>query len=214
MRQYIAAQRTAEPAATPISVDDLKTHLRIEGLTSANEDTMLASYIAGAVGLIERHCGIALVTQTWTAKLDFGLDGNYLSSTWGDNPFRLYDEIELPSPPLQSVTSIKYIDQAGVEQTLDTSFYQVDTFSKPGRILRAYNMSWPTIRPQRQAVTIVFVTGFGAANAVPEPIKHAIKLICGAWWANREQIVLGTIVNEIPWGARELIAQYKIHTFG
>ena len=54
-------------------------------------------------------------------------------------------EFELPYPPLQSITSIKYIDADGVLQTVAASVYQLDTYREPGLVKPAWLQSWPTI---------------------------------------------------------------------
>lgn len=194
MQQRIAAQRTTAPASLPITVAELKTHLRINDLTDQYEDDLLEAFINAAVVTAERYCRIALINQTWTGKLD-----------------RFEDEIILPSPPLVSVTTLKYYDTDGVQQTLASSYYQLDTLSRPGRVLRAYNQSWPTLQGRPQGVEIVWVAGFGtSAAAVPESIKHALKLMCGHWYANRETVNVGNIVNELPWATEALLDQFKI----
>lgn len=209
-----AAQQTGAPAATPISVAELKTHLRLDGLTSVDQDAMFGLYIQGVVRMVERRYGIALVTQTWTAVLDYGFDGCHFTADWGGRPYRAYDEIQLPAAPLQSVDSITYVDNNGTVQTLGVETYQLDTLSRPGRVLKAYGAVWPAVRPQRQAVTIQYKAGFGTPAAVPADIKHALKLICGAWQANAEEVITGMIIGTLPWGAEALLSTYKIHTFG
>jgi len=96
--------------------------------------------------------------------------------------------IELPMPPLQSVTSLKYIDDAGVEQTMPTADYVVDAQHMIGRIRPAHGTQWPSTLDDEGAVRITFVAGYGAAGAVPQPIKQAILLLVGHWWINREAV--------------------------
>lgn len=188
----IAAKRTAEPATTPFDVSELQSFLRIDGLADTYEQALLELLIKAAVGVCENYCRIALIQQTWQAKLD-----------------GFCDEIVLPRPPLISVASITYIDTNGTQQTLDSSVYQVDTFSRPGRINLAYGQSWPSTRDQRQAVTITWTAGYGAAaTAVPENLKNGLKLLCGSWYGMRDDLDLGK-TNEIPlpWAVRLLFDQ-------
>jgi hypothetical protein len=49
-----------------------------------------------------------------------------------------------------------------------------------------YGQSWPAIRCQREAVKVIFSTGYLDAASVPEPIKTWIKLRVGALYENRE----------------------------
>lgn len=190
----LAAKRTTDPTETPFDVAELKSFLRIDGLTDVYEDALLALLIKSAVGVCENYCRIALIQQTWTAKLD-----------------GFCSEIILPRPPLIAVTSITYVDGNGDTQTLDSSVYQQDTFSRPGRIFPAYGRSWPTTRDQKQAVTVTWTAGYGAdGTTVPENLKNGLKLLCGAFYAMREELDLGK-TNEIPlpWAVRLLFDQYQ-----
>lgn len=108
------------------------------------------------------------------------------------------NEIDLPRPRLQSVTSIKYLDSDGVEQTLSASGYVVDTDSEPGRVYLAYGESWPTTRDIQNAVRIRYVAGYGAASAVPESLKQFMLTLIAQAYEYREPVVTGTIVSEMP----------------
>ena len=131
---------TTPPTVDPISVDDVKCNLGIEG---HDDDSQIASRIDAVRDAAEGVLWSALLTQTLTLKIDCGFPSC----------------IVLPRAPLQSVTSITYIDQNGDTQTLATDQYTVDTDSKPGRIVPAYNVTWPSTRYVIQAVTVEFVAG-------------------------------------------------------
>jgi len=91
-----------------------------------------------------------------------------------------------PLPPLQSVTSIKYLDTAGDEQTLDSAAYRVDIYSHPARITPAYGYTWPALRDVINAITIEFVTGYGdEVTDVPEDLRHAIRLLAAHYFDER-----------------------------
>jgi len=160
------------PAEQPVTLDEAKKHLRV--LNTA-EDTLISALVMAATAHLEGRSGIlgrALVTQTWEMRIDCF-------------PWR---RIELPMPPLQSVTSLKYIDDAGVEQTMPTADYVVDAQHMIGRIRPAHGTQWPSTLDDEGAVRITFVAGYGAAGAVPQPIKQAILLLVGHWWINREAV--------------------------
>lgn len=96
-------------------------------------------------------------------------------------------------PPLQSVTSITYIDENGDEQTLAADQYQVDSISKPAGIAPAFGLSWPTARAQSNAVKIRFIAGYGDASAVPACIKQWIMLRVKEAYDNRQAVAVGSI---------------------
>jgi uncharacterized phiE125 gp8 family phage protein len=148
------------PDVEPVTLAELKTHLRITD-TDTDRDAMLTALLLSARVHIDGksgYLGRAINTQTWELRLD-----------------SFPDEIVIPLPPLQSVTSVKYIDTDGVEQTLSTDIYQVTT-DDPATIVEKYGQSWPSTRDEKEAVRVRFVAGYGdSADDVPEPFKTAIK---------------------------------------
>lgn len=145
------------PTEEPITIDEAKEQIR-ESL--GDQDTRIRSLITAA----RRYCETVTKRQICTATWDYRLD---CFPAW---------EIGLPLPPLQSITSITYVDTDGATQTFSSSKYLVDAYSEPGRVTPVWDQIWPTTRWQNNAVTIRFVAGYGAASAVPDSIKHAIKM--------------------------------------
>ena len=144
------------PTEYPVTLNEAKSHLRVDGNDSDGDITAL---IDQATKYVESVTGRALVTQTWKVVLD-----------------SLPTELKLPKPPLQSVSSISYQDANNATQTLGASNYTVDTNSQPGRVVQSYSGTYPNTYPDLNAVTITFVCGYGARTAVPETYKQAIKL--------------------------------------
>lgn len=178
------------PAFEPITTAEAKTHLRIDG---SDEDTLIDGYIMAARQLCEMEARRAFVTQTFDLFLE----------QWPAS-----DEIKLPRPPLQSVTSITYTDSNGNAQTMASADYLADTASEPGRVVLSYGGTWPsaTLRPG-PAIAVRFVAGYGLAAAVPAMYKQAIKLLVGHWYENREQVVLapGLGAAQLPMGVKALL---------
>jgi uncharacterized phiE125 gp8 family phage protein len=104
-----------------------------------------------------------------------------------------------------SVTSVKYLDGDGVEQTLTaTTDYVVETAEFVGRIRPAYDKDWPDTRDDFNAVRVVFVAGFGAASTnIPEPIRAALLLKIGALYNNDEAASLPGVIEAV-------IAPYRL----
>lgn len=153
------------PVVEPVTVQEMKDDRRI---MHDAEDALIDLYLAMARRAVEQRSGLALLTQTWEAAYD-GWPCATDTNPWGG--------FILPRPPLQSITSIKYIDTAGVEQTLATSEYTVNTRAFPGEVVPAYGKSWPAIRGVPNAIVVRFVAGFGAtAETVPETLRDAVRL--------------------------------------
>lgn len=182
------------PTAEPISVTEAKSHLRVD---ISADDTLIGTYITAARQYAEQHLWRALVTQTWDLVLDYWPMGS---------------RIEIPWPPLQSVTSVTYTDDNGDTSTYSSANYIVDTYGEPGGIVLKSTASWPSATLQEvNAVKVRFVAGYGAASAVPEPIKSAIKLLVGTLYENREDVqnAPGIVVTSLPFGVQSLLMPYR-----
>lgn len=184
------------PAVEPVTLTEAKAHLRRDDTA---DDTLIATLITAARQNLDGRdgwLGRALVTQTW----DLTIDGAFP------------DEIAVPLPPLQSVTSVTYVDTDGATQTLATDQYRVLTDRAPAMIVPAHGVTWPSTRDQKAAVTVRFVAGYGDADDVPAPIKAAMLLHIGTMYRDRESVNIGNIVNDLPTYAA-LLAPYRVWSF-
>lgn len=196
----MAIRLITPPAVEPITLTEAKEHLRVDHTA---DDDLITAMIVAARTSCENWTARAFITQTWELVID-------------DFPTT---EIMLPRPPLQSVTSIKYDDGAGVEQTLGIDQYDVDTVNQPGWVVPVTS-GWPTgVWQGINSVRIRYVAGYTpgtdspidlAAN-VPGSIIAAIKLTLGQLYEQREDIVVGTIVNKVPVNSVEyLLRQHRV----
>lgn len=190
------------PTVEPITWAQAQAHLR-----APDDDEDLVTALIGAVrqhidgpdGLLQR----ALVTQTWDLYLD-----KFPCS-----------EIRIPLPPLQSVVSVKYDDKDGNEQTVSDANYSVDTISQPGWLLPDSGTPWPTTFNGVNAVRVRFIAGYPpgtdspvdlAAN-VPLPIKQWMLLQIGTFYLQRETLVIGQSVQNLPWMYEGLLQGYRVY---
>lgn len=180
------------PASEPLTTAEAKSHLRVD---ISDDDTLIDAYVKAARQYVEEELGRALITQTWDYTLDeFPSDGS---------------AIQLPKPPLVSVTSVSYVDTSGVTQTLSSSNYIVNTGTLKGEITLAYGASWPATREQAKAVTARFVAGYGAASAVPESIRTAVRLALGDFYDLRSASIVGESHVTNP-AVAALLGPYRI----
>jgi uncharacterized phiE125 gp8 family phage protein len=196
----MALRLITAPAAEPVTLQQAKDHLRVD---HSADDTLISGLIAASRVYCEQFTARAFVTQTWELVLD-------------EFPA---NEILIPLPPLQSVTSVKYDDADGFEQTLSALEYTVDDASQPGWIVPAVTGWSPVLFDGINAVRIRFVAGYPpgtnspidlAAN-VPQSIKAAMLLHIGQLYDQREDIVVGTIVNKVPTGGVEhMLRQFRV----
>jgi uncharacterized phiE125 gp8 family phage protein len=183
------------PSVEPLSLGEIKLHLR---LTNNDHNILMERYMKAAREMTEAHCNRAFVQRTLEQQMD-----------------EFKDEILLGYPPLNSVTSVKYIDTDGVEQTLSTTIYDTDTNHEPGRITLAYNQSWPSIRDQVNAVKIRFVAGYDSGGSpddlaanIPNEAIVAMLLLIGHWFKNAEATTDLKLMS-LPLGYDALLASLK-----
>lgn len=179
-------------ATDPVTLAELKEHMRIDA-SNSDDDSLLTALITVATQYAQSVTRRQLVTATYDLFLD-----------------RFFAQITIPLPPTQSITTVKYTDDQGVQQTLATTVFQLDIESEPARLREAFNENWPTTRMEMNAVEIRFICGYGAASAVPEYFKTAIKQLSAHWYENSEGTIVGLNIKEIPLGVDALLWQDRI----
>ncbi len=173
--------RTYDANSEALNLNDVKTHLNI---TSDSDDEALNVFIAGIRHKTETYLGKTLITSTWEYKLD------------------CFDEtVCLPMIPVSSIESIYYVDDDGASQ--EFTDYQFDA---GGRLKPSYGNSWPSTRDQFNAVTVTYTAG---QDDVQPDIALAMLLWVGSCDISREGHIIGTIVSEIPEGAKAILDPYR-----
>lgn len=181
----MSLRRTVQPQTLPIAISDARKQCEI-GETDTTHDSHLFRLASTATRDVERQTRRALITQTWQLVLD-----------------RFPDEIELPRPPLQSL-SIVYIDDSGTSRTLDSSLYQVE-YGTPACVVPAYNKTWPTTRPETEnAVQVTYVAGFGdTSDDVPAEYQNVILELIAFRFFNRGDADVD-IPRHIKWALKSM----------
>ena len=177
-----------DTAATdlPVTVDDVKTHLRVD---DPDENAWIRQQIEVAVRDVENHLKRQLMSATWKLHLDC-----------------FPDFIELRKCPVSAVSSVMYYDSDNAQQTLSASDYDVDIFFQPARVTPAYGVTWPSTYKRPGAVTVTFVAGYGSRALVPDTLKNGLKNLVGYRYWNREggdpEIVAGILrgLESEKWG--------------
>ena len=182
------------PTLEPVTVEEIKDHLRIDIDT---EDTLLSELIKVARVHCEKLQNKAYLTQTYDWYLD----------DFPDMP------LDIPLPPLQSITHIKYTDTDGTETEYTSTYYNEDIYSFPGRINFAYGMVWPSVTLQTlNGVVIRFIAGYTNRAHVPREVKEAIKLLVGHLYEHREETTNERILQNIPLGIYSLLDMDRMIT--
>lgn len=189
----MALLRTSAPATTPVSLAEVKAHCRID---ADDEDELVTALIEAATAHVERHTGLALISQGWSILRD----------AWPQTWFA-----ELPIAPLQTVDAVTVYDSAGTGTVFDAAHYFLDAVSNPARLVLHGTAPWP--RPGRRAngIEIAVTAGFGGAGEdVPGPIRQALLLLVAHWYEAREPVTPGGMVNApLPGTIAGLLAPYR-----
>ena len=181
------------PTLEPVTLAEAKAHI---GVFTSDDDAMITSLITAARQSVEAYIRRPICTQTIVLTLD-----------------KFPAVIELPRLPVQSITSISYIDDNGSTQSF-TDFKADLTGDFNATIEPDYDYTFPSTRVESAAVTVTMVAGYGlptdSPDLIPFPIKQAILLLIGSMYNNRENEVVGFSVVEVPVNVKWLLNAYRL----
>lgn len=193
---WYASTVTAEPANEPVTLAEAKAQCRVDGTA---DDTALNGFIAAGRSYVESYLGTPIITRTVTVKCD-----------------SFADFARFPVVPLQSVSSISYIDTAGTNQTLQTSIYETRSDGLTASLALKANQTWPTIQIGSR-ITVEAIVG---ADTAPEAVKHAILLLISQWFDERSSLsamsrpaAAGGDIPELPHAVTALLANHRSFAF-
>jgi uncharacterized phiE125 gp8 family phage protein len=187
--------RTVAPAATIISSTEAKAQADV---TYSADDSLIGGLVNAVSELLDGYTGIlgrCLVNQTWKVEL----------SKWPAD-FMLH----LPFPDVSSITSIKYWDSAGTQQTVSSDLYALHEGVAGSFVRFKEDFSAPNFDDDRaNPIEVIFVAGFGsAASNVPAPIKTAALLLFSHLYENREATT-PVAMTDLPLGVQMLLEPYR-----
>ena len=168
------------PTSEPVTIAEAKVQLNIAVSDDAH-DLELASLIAAAREEWERDTSTALITRTIEHRMP-----------------AFSGIVKLTVRPVVSITSVKYIDEAGAEQTVASSDYYLDTDEV--RFLDAFTR--PTTQTRSEAVRVTYTAGYGNSSAFcPQLDRMAIKLSLANRFENRDMMVNSIIYTRTAYEA-------------
>jgi len=145
------------------------------------DDAYLATLIEVATGYIDgpHGIGVALSDQTYRTSLD-GLPRTVL----------------IPHHPVTEIVSI-IVDGSSI----DAATYDLDSDCSPA-VLRTTGARGKT------KTKITFKAGY-ADGACPADLLHAIRLIVGHLYANREAATVSAL-HDLPFGVQSILARHRV----
>lgn len=183
------------PAALAVSLADARLQCRRE-TDDTSIDALLVRYVNGAAAECEAITRCALMEQTWEQTLD---------------AFPPTGDIRLLKPPVRSIVSVTYVDEAGAVQTLPNDAYVLDATGdgevRAWWLIPAEGTTWPASREVINAVRIRMVCGLATTDATVPPAIGIWLLLTIAYLATQAEAMDTTgRVRELPerWHVRKL----------
>ncbi len=206
----ISTVADGSPAVLPITLDYAKLHIRALGTT---DDPLINVWIQAAASYFEEQTGRAILTQTHEVSCDrfpfVGASG-------------MYQRIELPRPPMQSVVSVKYIDADGVLQSYSdggspdvpywTTNFPVGQYARRGFVEPKFGNSWPTARLETGSVRIRYTCGYGdTPHLVPTLVRGILCYLVAHFDTFRSAVheARRGQVLELPYGVQAMLDGFK-----
>jgi hypothetical protein len=214
-------RRTVGPTAMPLELTDVVAHLRLDpGAEQGAEAPLLTRMLSAAIGLLQRHCSYAIMTQTWLLTLH----------DWPGN----YTGLELPYPPFAELVSVNLgggpAPITGFIIEPDDRFPAV-MYPAGGFWPRNSSSAWDrnlggsawdggattydvaTHSPGPLALGITFRCGRDDPADVDEDIKQALLMAVASWYENRESLNQFTLTPMVELGWDALLSSYRLHGF-
>jgi len=170
-----------------LTYSDLKTHLRID---HDEDDDYLTLLIAAAYEFVENYTSRVILPISETDELDC-----------------FPAQITLEKVTVNSVTSITYYDTDGNQQTLSSDDYYVNLRNTWATIELATDAEWPDTNEEPENIVVTYSVGY---SSIPDSIEHAVKLIAGSLYEQRENHIVGTIISKVPVSAEYLLDNYTV----
>lgn len=163
------------PTVEPVTVAEVKAHAVIG---HDLDDALLGVLISAARGHGESLTGRRFAPTTLEVVLD-----------------SFPAEIRLPGAPITALTSIKYIDADGAEQTLGPSEYEADIEGITGRVVPV--TSWPSVSATKlNTVRVRYESGY-TSETLPADIRLWMLARVATLYAQRETVIVGGQVLEL-----------------
>jgi len=175
------------PATEPVTLVELKSHLRI---TATDEDALLQALLGASVLAVENYTGRKLIQQTLAAWYDRGFiatteirEGFSQGARVSFSPRTLF----LGYCPLVSVDSITYYTLDDVAHVFASENYYVDSVSpdRRGRVVLNDSATWPSSLRAVNAIKVTHTVGYANAASVPQALKLGVKTVAAFMYEHR-----------------------------
>jgi uncharacterized phiE125 gp8 family phage protein len=182
---------TTPPAIEPLALDEVKTFLRVD---QSNDDALISALITAARMFCEANTGRSLITRSYSLFLDRWPEARLphrFRPGAEDRPYSLPVErvtkaIDLPYPPLLSVTQINIYAADNSATVFDPDSYFVDTAGVPGRVVLTQGAMPPLPGRIANGIEIQYTAGYGTAETdVPVLLRQGMLQVIAHLYEHR-----------------------------
>ena len=176
------------PVAEPLTLAEIKAHLRIDG---SAEDGLLTGLIKVAREHLERTTGLALISQGWRLYLD----------CWPQSGV-----LEISRGPVVSIEAVHAFDELGEESEVALAGHVLDGLCRPARL---WLRESPVARQAINGIEVDFTAGFGESGAdVPDTLKRAMLVHAAHCYEFRGAVPIEMQPASVPEGYDLLVAPF------
>jgi uncharacterized phiE125 gp8 family phage protein len=168
-------EQLIRPVVEPISLDDLKDHLNMVGVTAF--DDFLTRARRTARRLLELRLDRSFMDQSLRQRID---------------TFPWRSKLPLRRGPVTNITAIHYIDESGEDQLFDSDFYRLAS----NEIILNYGERWATTQRTWKAVYIDFDAGYTDVADVEDEVNQAIAMIVAEFFERRSITALKNLSKD------------------
>jgi len=200
-------------ASEPLTVSEVKDYIRVDDNI---DDTVITNMIKSARLWVENYTNRSLLNRTLKYSIDY-ID-EVEQPLWegvrvGPDMTMRRRYLQLPRPPVVSVSSVKYFSDDDTETVFASSKYYVDNAREPARIVLRNGETWPTALRVANAIEVTYVSGYGANRTdVPEALIQGIMQTIAFYYENRGD-VYDRPQNFAPKTLKLLLDPYKVMSF-
>lgn len=152
------------PAEGPVTLDALRTYLRIDG---TDDDALLAPVLLAARQHIAQRCGRILAVESWRMRLDAWPEGQ---------------RVQIPLVPFRRVLAARVYDATGVAADIPASAIVASVPSEPAYALFS---GAPAPGLPQGGIEIDFEAGYESAADVPAALTLAVLRMAARLYETR-----------------------------
>lgn len=182
------------PAATLVTLKEAKAHVRAADF--GDDDLYLSGLLAAAQAHLDGPggwLGRSIARQTLELRV---------APPCGP--------VILPYPPFVALVSVTYMDSAGTDQAVSLDDVEVLPWRSGAAVVSPVSgTAWPSMSPDH-GLRLRYTAGYQPLDMAVAPIRHAMLLLVGHWYANRETVSIGNVAADLPWAVEALLSPLRL----